>query len=131
MDPFPIRALTEQDLDRIVEVAGGARAHPDADQRDREGADYLIGTTLIELKMLVDEGFAKPERQARLAELFSAEDPVRPVVVLDPARLPAPGQLKYRRIIEGPSSAPLQRLVRSSFNPVRKGRRRKGPSSGS
>lgn len=102
MDPFPIRALTEQDLDRIVEAAGGAKAHPDADRRDREGADYLVGTTLIELKMLDDEGFAKPERQARLAELFSALEADRPVVVLDPARLPAPEQLKYRRIIEGP-----------------------------
>lgn len=102
MDPFPIRALTEQDLDRIVEAASGARAHPDADQRDREGADYLLGTTLIELKMLDDEGFAKPERQARLAELFSGQEPDRPVVVLDPARLPGPERLKYRRIIEGP-----------------------------
>lgn len=102
MDPFPIRALTEQDLDRIVEAAGGAKAHPEADRRDREGADYLVGTTLIELKMLDDEGFAKPERQARLAELFSAQEPERPVVVLDPARLPRPEQLKYRRIVEGP-----------------------------
>jgi hypothetical protein len=102
VEPFPIRALTEQDLDRIVEAAGGVRAHPDADQRDREGADYLLGSTLIELKMLDDEGFAKPERQARLAELFSAQEPDRPVIVLDPARLSAPEQLKYRRIIEGP-----------------------------
>lgn len=102
MDPFPIKALTEQDLDRIVGAAGGVKAHPDADQRDREGADYLVGTTLIELKMLDDEGFAKPERQAKLAELFSAQEPDRPVVVVDPARLPAPEQLKYRRIIEGP-----------------------------
>lgn len=102
MDPFPIRALTELDLDRIVEAAGGAKAHPDADRRDREGADYLVGTTLIELKMLDDEGFAKPERQARLAELFSAQEPDRPVVILDPDRLPEPERLKYRRIIEGP-----------------------------
>ena len=102
MDPFPIRALTEQDLDRIVEAAGGSKAHPDADRRDREGADYLVGTTLIELKMLDDEGLAKPARQARLAKLFSAEEPDRPVVVLDPARLPASEQIKYRRIVEGP-----------------------------
>jgi hypothetical protein len=102
MDPFPITALTEEDLDRIVEAAGGERAHPDADRRDREGADYLLGTTMIELKMLDDEGFSKPERQARLAGLFSALEPDRPVVVLDPARLSPPEQLKYRRIIEGP-----------------------------
>jgi hypothetical protein len=102
MDPFPIKVLTESDLDRIVEAAGGVRVHPDADRRAREGADYLLGTTLIELKILDDEGLAKPVRQAKLAELFSAQDPERPVVVLDPAKLPVAEQRMYRRIIEGP-----------------------------
>lgn len=102
MHPFPIHALKEGDLDSVIEEAGGDRAHPDADKRELTGADYVLGRTVIELKMLDDEGFDKPERQAKLAALFGAIEPDRPVVVLDPAQLPPDAQRKYRGIIEGP-----------------------------
>src|SRR3954447_892378 len=49
---------------------GGVRAHPDADRREKKGADYRLGSALIELKALDDEGFVKPERQHKLAALF-------------------------------------------------------------
>ena len=102
MQAFPIRALTESDLDLVVEDAGGRRAHPDADRRETVGADYVLGATVIELKMLDDEGFDKPERQQKLAGLFLARDPTRPVVVLDPEQLSDTERRRYRNIVEGP-----------------------------
>ncbi len=102
MKAFPINALTEDDFDGIIKAAGGCRAHLDADRRDEKGADYLVGTTIIELKFLDGEGFDKPERQAKLARLFSNNQPDRPVVVLDPSLLSDSEQREYRSIIEQP-----------------------------
>lgn len=102
MNLFPMYALSEADIDGVVVGAGGSRAHPDADQRDLKSADFLIDDALIELKLLDDEGFSKPARQAKLAKLFLAVDPDRPVVVLDPRNLTTADQRKYRGIIEGP-----------------------------
>lgn len=102
MQAFPIRALTEADIDDIVEAAGGVRAHPDQDRREEVGADYILGGTVIELKLLDEEGFGKPERQAKLAALFKDTQPCRPVVVLDETLLPQPDLRKYRNAIEQP-----------------------------
>lgn len=57
---------------------------------------------MIELKILEDEGLEKRERQRRLADLFVALDPGRPVVVLDRGLLDAAGQRLYDRALEGP-----------------------------
>lgn len=102
MNLFPMFALSEADIAGIVAQAGGFRAHPDADRRELPGADFLVDRTLIELKLLDDEGFSKPARQSKLAKLFLALDPDRPVVVLDPQNLSETDQRKYRSIIEGP-----------------------------
>jgi hypothetical protein len=102
MNLFPMDALSEADISDIVAKAGGLRAHPDADRRNLPGADFLVDRTLIELKLLDDEGFSKPARQAKLAKLFLAIDPGRPVVVLDPQNLSEADQRKYRSIVEGP-----------------------------
>jgi hypothetical protein len=103
LDAFRIRPLTELDLDKVIEAAGGIRAHPDADRRDAKGADYRLGGALIEFKALEDEGLAKPERQSKLAALFRKYDnEVPPVVVLDREALPEEGRRNYDRILEGP-----------------------------
>ena len=102
MDHFRVRPLTEKDLDTVLAAAGGTRAHPDADRRKQPGADYRLGEALIELKGLDDEGLGKPERQEKLAALFSEYAAHRPVVVLDRTQLPPESKIRYDRIIEGP-----------------------------
>lgn len=102
MEHFRVRPLTESDFDEIAKAVGGARAHPDADARDRPGADYLVSEALVELKSLDDEGLAKPERQAKLAALFRLHQPDRPVIVLDRATLPEDARRDFDRILEGP-----------------------------
>lgn len=121
MDHFRLRPISENDIDAIIEAAGGRRAHPDANRRLKRGADYIFGDCLIELKILNDEGLSKPERQNKLAALFGPLNPGRSVIVVDRESLPEQEQRKYDRILEGPiktavSSAKTQlRQSRSEY----------------
>ncbi|MDC7714425.1 hypothetical protein PQU96_09825 [Vogesella sp. LYT5W] len=99
---FRIRHLSEAEIETVVTSAGGTRAHPDADRRNLRGADFVLGSSVIELKILEDEGLDKPERQQKLAKLFRERFPARPTVVLDRGLLDAQGQRTYDRIVEGP-----------------------------
>ncbi len=102
MEPDRVRPLGESDLDFAFETAGGRRAHANTHQRTELGADYRLGSAVIELKALDDEGFSKPSRQVKLAELFRAHFPTRPVIVLDRKLLPDGDRHRYNRILEGP-----------------------------
>lgn len=97
-----LRPISESDIDEIVRTAGGIRAHEDAHRRSRKGADYRLKDAVIELKILEEDGFLKPERQAKLAALFQKVTPDRPVIVLDKNRLPESLHRDYNRILEGP-----------------------------
>lgn len=97
-----IRPISESDIDEIVKAAGGIRAHEDAHRRAKKGADYRLKDAVIELKILEEDGLLKPERRAKLAELFKQVTPDRPVIVLDKNKLPGSLQRYYNRILEGP-----------------------------
>ncbi|MDT0507165.1 hypothetical protein [Novosphingobium sp. MMS21-SN21R] len=97
-----IRPLTEDVCNEIIEAAGGRRAHPDQAERKKRNADYILGDSVIELKILEDEGLSKTERQRKLAEIFTALDPDRPVYVLDRGQLDLKGQRAYDRAMESP-----------------------------
>lgn len=99
---FQIRHLTEDEIEAVVLSAGGQRAHPDADKRSLRGADFVLGSSVIELKILEDEGLDKPERQRKLAKFFREKFPSRPTIVLDRGILDLQGQRSYDRIVEGP-----------------------------
>ena len=109
---FRIQPISEADFDTIVTDAGGRRAHPDATRRDLPGVDYVLGQSLIELKILEDDGLSKPERQAKLAALFREQEPERPVIVLDRETLSSEGQRRYDRIVEGPVKAAVAKARR-------------------
>ena len=78
-------------------------------------ADYRLNESIIELKLVSEEGFAKAERQAKLAALFRQNQPNRPVVLVNPKRLDPSELRNYHRIVEVPNktackkaSKPLQ-----------------------
>lgn len=110
LDTTRIRPVTEAAFDSIIEAAGGIRAHPDHDRRQDRGGDYVLGTAVLELKILEDEGLAKQHRQRKLATLFRGLDPRQPVHVLDRSRLDEAGQRTYDRAIEGP----IKKAVKSA-----------------
>ena len=97
-----MRPITEAEIECLVIQAGGRRAHPDADRRSKRGADFILGDSVIELKILEDEGLNKPQRQEKVARLFRKHFPSRPTVVLDRGLLDSDGQHAYDRIVEGP-----------------------------
>lgn len=99
---FRIQPISEAEIDAIIAAAGGRRIYADATKQTSPNVDYILGNTLIELKILEDDGFAKPERQVKLADLFWACTPARPVIVLDRANLPTERQKLYDHIVEGP-----------------------------
>jgi len=66
-----LRPLTEEIVDEIIDNAGGRRAHSDQAQKKTKNADYILGDTVIELKIMEDEGLDKAPRQAKLATLFA------------------------------------------------------------
>ena len=115
---FRIRRLSETEIEAVVIRAGGRRAHPDADRRSLRGADFVLGSSVIELKILEDEGLDKPERQQKLAKLFRERFPGRPTTVLDPNLLDIHGQRAYDRIFEGP----VKTAVRSARQQLQQSR---------
>jgi hypothetical protein len=102
VENFRISPLSEDDINAIIQAAGGCRAHPAADKRHKPGVDYLLVESLIELKLLDEEGLGKPQRQTKLAALFRDQASSRPVIVLDREKLSEHGRRDYDRILEGP-----------------------------
>ncbi len=104
-----IRPLSEcADIDFVIAAAGGQRAHPDSDCRALRNSDYVLGGSIIELKVLEEDRLDKPEVQAKIAELFGNLDPDKPVVVVDPNRLDVQGLREYRSIMRGPVKAAVK-----------------------
>ena len=115
---FRIQRLSEAEIETVVIRAGGKRAHPDADRRSLRGADFVLGSSVIELKILEDEGLDKPERQQKLAKLFRKRFPSRPTTVLDRSLLNKQGQRAYDKIFEGP----VKTAVRSARKQLQQSR---------
>jgi len=113
-----IQPLTETSITALIEKAGGRRAHEDQDRRAEKNADYRLGTSIIELKLLDDEGLTKPERQEKIASLFAASQPGRPVVIIDPSILTSDGRREYTKIMQGP----IQGAVRSARKQLKQSR---------
>lgn len=121
MTGYFIRPLTQDDVNSILENAGGSIAHPDANKRTEPGGDFILGEAAIELKLLEEDGFEKSQRQRKLAALFQAEGFQAPVVVLDRHALSAAGQRTYDRAIEGPIKAAVAK-AREQLKQTRKER---------
>jgi hypothetical protein len=117
MEYVRINSVAEADFDEVVRSAGGSRI-------SQEGsADYLFNEAIIELKLVMEEGFEKTERQRKLANLFRQAQPNLPVVHIDPKRLNPVESMGYYRIVEVPiknackkASKQLQ-VTAARFNP--------------
>lgn len=112
-------------MERTLARAGGRRAHPDADRRDRRGADFVIGSSVIELKILEEEGLDNPERQRKLAELFRRQFPTRPTIVLDRDALDD----KSKRAYDNISETRIKKLVASAREQLPQSRLELGATS--
>jgi hypothetical protein len=115
-----IRPLSEEhDIDFVLAEAGGRRAHEDSDRRNSRNSDYVLGESIIELKLLDEERLRKPEAQEKIGALFAALQPDRPVVVIDPTKLDQKGRYEYATIMQGP----IRSAVRSARAQLKQSRR--------
>jgi hypothetical protein len=118
-----IRPLSEdRDIDFVIAQAGGRRAHEDSDRKDTRNSDYVLGQSVIELKLLDDERLEKPEAQAKIGSLFGALQPDRPVVVIDPTAIEQNDRYAYATIMQGP----IRGVVRSARAQLKQSRREIG-----
>ncbi|WP_428307065.1 hypothetical protein [Lacipirellula sp.] len=104
--------VTEQFIDRVVEDVGGTRL--DTDNLNRI-ADYQIGEWIFELKDLQEEGLEKPERQAKLAKLFTPYRTADSGIAIDPSILSDIDRQQFFDIISGP----IQGQVKSASKQIR------------
>jgi len=115
-----IRPLSEsQDIDFVISQAGGRRAYEDSERKTSKNADYVLGQSIIELKLLNDERFEKPEAQEKIGALFEGLQPDRPVVVIDPRTIEEGGRFKYEKIMQ----SPIQGAVRSARAQLKQSRK--------
>lgn len=106
-----IRPLSEfLDIDFIITQAGGRRAYENSDRKDTRNSDYILGCSIIELKILDEERLKKIEVQAKIGSLFAECQPNRPVVVIDPTVIEKNARYAYATIMQGP----IKSVVRSA-----------------
>ena len=115
-----IRPLSEsQDIDFVISQAGGRRAYEDSESKTTKNADYVLGQSIIELKLLDDERFEKPEAQEKIGALFGVLQPDRPVVVIDPSTVAEGDRFKYEKIMQSPIRGAV-RSARAQLNKAAK-----------
>jgi len=104
--------LEEQDFDEIIDIAGGHRFDTKfTPVKGKKNADYIFKDTIIELKLINDEGLEKSERQKKLAHLFETEETQHPVVIIHPELLKENQIRKYYEILENPFKSHIRKAA--------------------
>ena len=112
MEYMKIGKILESDIDSIIIEAGGQRLSDDSSRETDNNADYIFFDSVIELKIIEEEGLAKHERQKKLAELFKKSLTLRPTIVLDPSPLSAENQNKYYKIMSTPMKTAIKKAAK-------------------
>ena len=112
MEQISIGKLYESDFDKIIELAGGCKFSQDDSKEMDLNADYVIGNSIIELKIIEEEGLQKTERQKKLAELFKKKFPAKPTIVLDPALLDEEESKLYLNIMSTPIKSAVKKAAK-------------------
>ena len=108
---LPMR-ITESFVDQVVADIGGERILTDD---ENQIVDFLIGDWLFELKDLQEEGLQQPERQKKLARLFSRFAVSGLPVQINPSVLDENGRREFFNIL----SSPIQPQVKKASKQIR------------
>jgi hypothetical protein len=112
MEYMKIGKIFENDIDCIIAESGGQRLSDDSSRETDNNADYLFFDSIIELKIIEEEGLAKNERQKKLAELFKNSLSSKPTIVLDPFQLSSEDQNKYYKIMSTPIKTAIKKATK-------------------
>jgi len=103
MEFMRILKLTEESLASALESVGVERFSEDDSRELNLNADFIINDTLIELKLVDEEGLDKKERRVKLANLFNSyKHHKADVCVLDPDVLTEHDFNNYKNIMRSP-----------------------------
>jgi hypothetical protein len=110
MEHLKIFNILESDIDALILAAGGERlSTASAERSSQRTADYRFNESVIELKLIDEEGMQKKERQRKISNLFKKNQPKSPVVIIHPSLLNETEKKEYYEIIEGPIKAAIKR----------------------
>jgi len=106
MEHMKIKKVSEADFDEVVKEAGGSRIDkPDS-------ADYVLNEAIIELKLVMEEGFEVRTRQRKIAAIFRRQQPQSPVVVIRPNSLDETGRRDYYNAVAGPIEGAVEKAAK-------------------
>lgn len=112
--------LDERFVDRMVADAGGRRLTEEERGHDKiRNADYLLLGHAVELKDIQEEGLEKPERQTKLAELFSPYFPDEDEILIDASVLSEEDVFRYADIV----GEPLKNQIKSASQQIKSTKR--------
>ena len=94
--PFSAPPFSESEIKlEVVIPCGGRSVKEDATKASEENADFLIGGSVIELKLLDANPISNLGLQEEMAELFGGINPGCPTVVIDRSLLDEIGKSSY------------------------------------
>lgn len=106
MERMKIKMVSELDFDTVVKEAGGSRIDkPDS-------ADYILNEALIELKLVMEEGYEVHTRQQKIASIFRRQQPQSPVVVIRPNSLDEAGKRDYYNAVADPIEGAVRKAAK-------------------
>lgn len=113
---FPIPRMTESFIEDVVFSIGWKR-YTDIGPliAGRANADFIAGVSIIELKILEEEGLEKVERQKKIAKLFQDYKEVKGEIDLEIDTIPD----GIRPDMEELVSKPIQGVVRKASKQIR------------
>lgn len=117
MDYIRIRRIVERDFDSLVESSGGKRIPEEG------SADYLLHESLLELKLVEEEGLEKATRRAKVAKIFRERQPDAPTVKVVPQILDPIGARAYYNAVAGP----IKTHVKKAADQLDRTRKRENP----
>lgn len=112
MDHIKIGKFEESDFDGILAKAGGQRLSADEGRERQLNADYALGEAVVELKLVKEEGLEKDDRRRKVAAVFRAQQPDRPVIILRPELLDEDGRRSYYSAMVGPIKGHVKKAAK-------------------
>lgn len=96
VEPFSAPPFSESEIKlEVVIPSGGRGVKEDASRALDESADFLIGDSVVELKLLDAEPGDNTGLQEEMADLFGSINPGCPTVVIDRSLLDEVGKSRY------------------------------------
>jgi hypothetical protein len=110
LEPIKVPRITEADIDAVVCACGGVRIQLDNKQNEYPHADYHIGNTLLELKILEEDPLLKEEKQLKIADYY--KDTEGDTIVIEEYNESKGRDRKFLHIFETPVKTAFKKASR-------------------